>query len=100
MIDHATLNLVSRFASRTHLTADLSHTNQDAVNGRHDNVAVGNYHYDDGSCVSLGDEDNGRILEGAAGVSVDGGPAASQFRSGMNSYASGPSTMSLNRRIN
>ena len=47
MIDHATINLISRFASRTHLTADLSHTNQDAGAGsrQHDNVAIGNYHY-------------------------------------------------------
>lgn len=82
MIDHATINLISRFASRTHLTADLSHTNQDAGAGsrQHDNVAIGNYHYDDGSCHSL-DEEQGRILDTGA-VSMDGtGPGAQNMRS-------------------
>lgn len=66
MIDHATINLISRFVSRTHLTADLSHANQDsgAAGGRQqDNIAIGNYHYDDGSCASIQDDDGGRILE-------------------------------------
>lgn len=99
MIDHATINLISRFASRTHLTADLSHTNPDAGAGsrQHDNVAIGNYHYDDGSCHSL-DEEQGRILDTGA-VSMDGtGPGAQNMRSAYS--ASGANSMSLNRRIN
>lgn len=54
MIDHATINLISRFVSRTHLTADLSHSNPDAgQHSRHDFVAVGHYDYDEGSQVSI-----------------------------------------------
>ena len=72
MIDHATINLISRFCSRTHLTADLSHANpsQDSAGGRQqDNIAVGNYHYDEGSCVSLDNDEGagGRILDGNTG---------------------------------
>ena len=65
MIDHATLNLVSKFAHRNHLTADLSYTNQgessEAVNDR--NVAIGNYDYDNGSQASIQEQDSGRILD-------------------------------------
>jgi len=74
MIDHATINLISRFVSRTHLTADLSHNNQEAgQGGRRETVAVGNYYYDDGSQVSINDDDHNKILENTgAGISVDG----------------------------
>ena len=74
MIDHATINLISRFCSRTHLTADLSHANpsQDSAGARHqDNIAVGNYHYDEGSCASLENEENGgRILDGGTNGNI------------------------------
>lgn len=62
MIDHATLNKISQFASRTHLTADLSHTNHESganMSHRGENVAVGNYHYDDGSGASILDDQSG-----------------------------------------
>lgn len=52
MIDHATLDKVSKFAHRTQLAQDLSHT---TANGDgqfkqpRSAVAVGNYDYDDGA---------------------------------------------------
>jgi len=93
MIDHATLNLVSKFTHRTHLTADLSHTNPGEGSSNDKSVAVGNYDYDDGSQASILEQDSGRIL--------DQDRAQDQQRSfHSNNLGAGSANSSLNRRIN
>jgi len=98
MIDHATLNLVSKFAHRTHLTADLSHSNQsNGNNAVEQNVAVGNYDYDDGSQASMFDDDRANSMDqNHIGVDASGKPYVPNQSIG----AGSASQQSLNRRIN
>ena len=71
MIDHATLKLISNFATRTHLNRDLSYSNSADGQGQGPNVFVGNYDYDNGSMASFKEEDDDRILDHNSAAAVD-----------------------------
>ena len=99
MIDFGTLNLISRFTHRTHLSSNLSYANQtDNGNPSSDHGLIGNFDYDDGSQASINEEDPQRIL-GQNSINSSENGLRNPYRD-VSSNMSASAQTSLNRRIN